>query len=90
MNGILIENGDLVLSGGSMSIGNVDEQLVEFVMVAAPGELKETPSLGMNIRTMLNGVVDPFFVGRLKTQLKTQHLDPKLVTISETDITVEV
>jgi hypothetical protein len=91
MNGILIdEYGDFVVSNGSLSIGNVDEQIVEAVMISVPGEIKEIPMIGMNIRLMLSGNVDPMFPGKLKAQLKTQHLIAKKISYNETEINVEV
>lgn len=91
MKGILIDdNGNFMLTGGSVSIGDVDEQIVEIVMVAAPGEIKEMPTIGMNLNKKLNGIFDPFFVGKLKTQLKTQHITAKSIVINTEEINVEL
>ena len=90
MNGIMIYEGDIVIENGSMAIGNVDEQIGEFVLLAAPGEFKEVPIIGMNVKNMLNGNVDPFFAGKLKMQLKSQHLKAKKIVVNETDIAVEI
>ena len=86
----MIEDGDFMLLNGSLAIDEVDEQIVEFVMVAAPGEIKEVPTLGVNVKNMLNGIIDPFFVGQLKTQLKTQHLEAKSVIVTTEEIAVEL
>ena len=91
MQGILIdEYGDFMLFNSGLLIDNIDEQIVECVMITVPGELKESPMLGMNIKTMLCGNVDPMFTGELKAQLKTQHLTAKKISISETEIGVEI
>jgi len=91
MNGILIdEYGDIIVANGSMSIGDVDEQIVQFVMAGVPGDFKESPTLGVNVQCMLGGNVDTLFQGRIKEQIKSQHLKVIKVTVSETEIYVEV
>ena len=91
MKGIIIdENGDFTLSAGMLMVDDVAEQIVEVVMVSSPGEVKEMPTIGMNINNMINGNVDPFFVGNLKTQLKTQHINAKSIEVSTTEINVEL
>ena len=87
---MLDEFGDIVISTGSMTVGVVDYQIVEAVMVAVPGELREVPTIGMNVRSMSGGIVDPFFSGKLKTQLKTQHLNPKKIYTTVEEIGVEL
>jgi len=91
MIGILIDNtGDLQVSNGALVLGDVDEQICQFVMLANPGDFKESPTLGKNVYNLLNGVPDEFYKGDLKTHLKTQHLNPKSITISETEINVDL
>ena len=91
MNGIIVDEfGDITLSGGSLAVAKVDEQIVQFIMLAVPGELKETPTMGMNVADMICGTIDPFFVGKLRTQLKTQHITAKRITVSTTEIYVEL
>ncbi len=91
MNGILIDEfGDFLISNGSIAIGDVNDQICAFVMVAAPNEFKEVPTLGMNIKSMQGGIVDHTFVGKAKAQLQTQKLKAKKFTITTEDIYVEV
>lgn len=90
MLGIIIENGDLQVSNEAMVIDNVDYQIAEAVLLAVPGELREVPTMGMNVRGILGGSVDTFFAGKLKTQLKTQHLNPTKVSMSIDEIAVEL
>jgi len=91
MNGIIIDEfGDITLSGGTLAIANVDEQIVQFVMAGVPGDFKESPTLGVNVQSMLGGNVDTLFQGRLKEQIKSQHLKVIKVRVSETEIYVEV
>ena len=91
MQGILFDkSGDFMVSGGTLLVDNVDEQIVECVMISVPGELKEIPMIGMNLKNMICGLVDPMFPGALKAQLATQHLTAKKITVSETEINVEL
>lgn len=90
MHGIIIENGDIVVSNGSMLVAEVNSQIAEVMMLLSPGSLKETPLLGINITNMLSGNVDPMLVGQIKTQLKTQHITTKVVTVDETGVNIEI
>lgn len=91
MIGILIDdNNDLQVSAGSLVLSNIDEQICQFVMVANPGDFKESPILGMSVYNMLNGSADEFYKNDLKTQLKTQHLNAKAINISETEINIDL
>lgn len=91
MIGILIQDGDIQVSAFALVLGNIDEQIAEGVIVANPGDFKETPKLGIGIYNYAGAnTPDEFFKGNLKDQLKTQHLLPKSITISETEINVEL
>ncbi|MHB9003523.1 MAG: hypothetical protein ACYC6C_05605 [Coriobacteriia bacterium] len=91
MIGILIDDtGDLQVNNGSLVLGNIDEQIAQMVVVANPGDIKESPMLGKSIDMLINGSPDEFWKMDLITQLKTQHLNPKKVTITETEINVDL
>ena len=61
MLGILlsIDAGDLDLSKGRLSLGEVREQTATFLLEAVPGEFGEYPMLGLAIRKHLAGPGDP-------------------------------
>jgi hypothetical protein len=90
MLGITTYNGDIVVANTAVVIADVKEQVAENVIVANPAEYKETPKLGMSITKLLNGIPDEFYFNRLKIQLKTQHLTGKVVSISDTEINIEL
>ncbi len=91
MKGILIEDtGDLMIRDESAVIGEIDSQVIERVLTAYPGEFKEVPLIGANVRAMLGGTPDPFWRNNAKDMLKTQHIQVKKIEIIDNQITVEL
>jgi len=91
MRGILLdENGDVMVSNGSVVIGDVDGQIAEHVIAAFQGEFKESPLLGGNALKMLNGVPDPFWAGDIKRQLKSQGISAEVGVGDGGDLVVEL
>jgi hypothetical protein len=92
MNGITIDinTGDLVVMDGNVVIGDIREQVCEFILLAIPGEIKEAPTLGVNVRSMLSGSYDPFFANRLKDQLRIEKITAKKITATIEEINIEL
>jgi hypothetical protein len=91
MKGILLdETGDLMVRSGGLVIGEVDSQVAEHVLRAYPGEFKEVPLIGAHVGSMVGGTPDPFWRGRAKEMLKTQHVEVKNININGDIITVEL
>lgn len=91
MTGILRHtDGDLKIENGELALGDVREDVVEVVMLSAPGEMKHAPLIGANLIRSVNGSVDPFLPGRVKKMLKVEHIDVKRVNINAGEITVEL
>lgn len=91
MIGILVdEYGDMRVENSAMVTGNADEQIAQGVIVANHGDFKETPKLGMEVINILGGSPDEFFVGRLKSQLISQHLKLKRISIDDQEINIEL
>jgi hypothetical protein len=93
MKGIqLDETGEIIIERDgayhTMKIGDVDSQIAEHVITAFQGEYKEIPLLGGNIKKMLNGAPDPFWVNDVKRQLKNQGLNAELTVTDTQDIIV--
>ena len=64
MKGILVDdNGDLMISGGRLVIGDNRAQVAQHLIGAFAGEYKHAPMLGGNARNMIAGQPDPFWVG---------------------------
>lgn len=91
MKGILInDNGDLAISGGHLQIGDNRAQCAQHLIAAFAGEYKHAPMLGGNIKRMIAGTPDPFWLGNMKSQLKASHIDVKRFEIVDGDIELEI
>lgn len=90
MLGIKTDSGDIQISNGALLIGDISEQITEHILIANPGDYKEKPQLGLSINSYAGGIMDEFFPGKVKSQLKSQHLAVKSILITETDIDIEL
>lgn len=88
MRGIIIENGNLVVKGRTITIGAVEQQVCEHLVVAFAGEYKHEPMLGGNAKRMIAGTPDPFWAGHVKQQLKTCKVDVQTIRVANDDIEV--
>ena len=90
MRGILTdENGDMMVQGGSLVIGNNSEDCSQRILEAYKGEIKAQPLIGCNVRDMLNGAPDPFWRSDAKRQLQSQHINAD-VEFTEKGIEVRI
>lgn len=91
MKGILVdENGDLMVSGGRLVIGDNRAQAAQHLIGAFAGEYKNAPLLGGNARNMIAGQPDPFWAGSVKSQLKQCLVEAESVKVVEGEIEVEL
>ena len=91
MKGILVDdNGDLVMSGGHIAIGDNRAQCAQHLIGAFTGEYKHAPLLGGNARNMINGTPDPFWAGNLKSQLRQCLIEAERVELVDGEIIVEL
>lgn len=91
MTGILRNtDGDLMIAGGSLQVGDVQLQVAEVVILSATGELKHAPMIGGNLVMAINGTVDGFMINRLKQMLKAEGVTVKKLSISGSTITIEL
>jgi hypothetical protein len=87
MKDILLDNeGNLLVRNGEPVIGDSRYQNAAVLLGAWMGEFKNDPLLGGNVKDMINGITDPFWVGQAKAQLKRCLLDPQKLTVTETGI----
>lgn len=72
MTGIQLSptTGDIIISGKTMSIGDVRAQTAHILVVAQRGELREYPLLGLEVELQLAGVQDRGWCLRAKKQLE--------------------
>lgn len=91
MKGILVdENGDLMVSGGRLVIGDNRAQVAQHLIGAFAGEYKHAPMLGGNARNMIAGKPDPFWSGSVKSQLKQCLVEADRVAVEEGEVVVEL
>lgn len=91
MKGILIdENGDLMVSGGRLVIGDNRAQVAQHLIGAFAGEYKHAPMLGGNARNMIAGQPDPFWAGSVKSQLKQCLVEADRVAVEDGEVVVEL
>lgn len=84
MHGMIIDHrtGDLLIEGGSVTLGSTDAQIAESVLVSQRGEWKEFPLLGGEVRSMLGGEKDPMWRVRVKKMLRRCGLEVQHITLT--------
>lgn len=91
MKGILVDdNGDLVMSGGHIAIGDNRAQCAQHLIGAFTGEYKHAPLLGGNARNMIAGTPDPFWAGSVKSQLRQCLLEAERIEVTNEGIVMEL
>lgn len=89
MNGILLdENGQPLLSGGRIEIGEANGQTIENIIRANRGEFKEEPLIGGEVVKMRNGLPAAMWCARLKKQIQAVGLRVKNVKMTDNEIEV--
>ncbi len=78
----------LIMQG--LVIGDVRSDIVERILQAYPGEFKEKPMLGCNVKAQLNGIPSPFWRGNAISQLQSEGLKVQRLDINETGIEIEL
>jgi hypothetical protein len=91
MKGILVDdNGELIVNNGSMTIDDVVFQSSALLIAAFTGEMKHAPLLGGNIRKMIHGSVDPFWVSRMRLQLAAIGVVVENLSVNENGVNLEI
>lgn len=87
MKGILLDShGEIDIVKGGMTVGDVRHQTAGFLLHAMRGEFREYPLLGLEAKTMLGGIRDPFFRTRAKKMLRHAKIEIRDITFSGNDI----
>ena len=91
MKGILIDdNGNLIISGGHVTVGDNRAQCAQHLIGAFTGEYKHAPMLGGNARRMIAGTPDPFWAGSVKSQLRQCLIETERLQITDGTIELEL
>lgn len=75
--------GDLLLSGTTAAITDCEEQIIETVVLACRGELKEIPLIGGEARLQLGGNIDVLWAPAVKKMIKAVGVDVSKVTMDD-------
>lgn len=73
--------GDLLLQNATAAITDCEEQIIETVVLAIRGELKEIPLIGGETRLQLGGNVDVLWAPSVKKIIKAVGVDVSKVTM---------
>ena len=91
MNGILIDKtGDLSVGKKGLQIGDVRADVAERIVIAHPGEFKESPPLGCNLREAISGRIDPFFRGNAVEQLQSEGIEVEELNITPDNLELKI
>ncbi|MDC9722360.1 MAG: hypothetical protein PSN34_06255 [Urechidicola sp.] len=75
----LLEDNDIKIENGDFAIGQSDQQNVEQIFIASPGEFKEFPLVGFAAVKYLKGVANKSaFKRNLKVQLQNDGYSPNI------------
>ena len=90
MKGILLdENNDLLVEGGSLTVGDNEAMVAECVLRVNRGENKEAPLLGAEVIRLQNGDVPALWCANTKKMLQAAGLSVKRVYIKDNTISIE-
>jgi len=84
------ETGDLLIRKGDFAIGDARADIVERILRAYPGEFKENPPLGCNVKEQINGTPSPFWRGNAMNQLRSEGIDVERLDITESGVEIEL
>jgi hypothetical protein len=91
MRGILTEdNGELMVRGGSLAIGDNRADCARRLIEAWTGEIKAAPLLGGNVKRMISGTPDPFWAGSMKAQLNAEGITVTELKVTEQGIELRI
>lgn len=90
MTGIMTgEDGELLVEGDTLKIGDTTGQTVEAVLLTMRGEWKEFPLLGGEAARQLGGSPDVMWPGEVREMLVACGIQARRVKIEDNVITVE-
>lgn len=68
----LLKDFDLQIVDGDFVVGDCDQQNVELVLLARPGDYKQSPFLGVGIEDYVNAPTSPRILEALERNIKLQ------------------
>jgi hypothetical protein len=87
---LLMDNGgDEVLINDDLALGASDEQHIIDILQSYPGEWKQSPLCGVNIRRAINGAVDGTIRRDVRLQLEADGYKVKNIIFSESELNID-
>jgi hypothetical protein len=81
---ILVDDtGDIACENGDFVIGPSDDQHVQDLILASPGDYKESPMLGVGIINTLNGKLDGAMKRKIRINLEADGYKVNSITQNE-------
>ncbi len=93
MSGIQINatTGDLLISDGTLSIGDVREQNAQLIVISERGEFKEYPTLGVGLSKYVNSTgKEREMLREIKVQLALDGINNPTIEIVEGKLNIEI
>ncbi len=69
---LLDDDFDLLISNGDLVVGESDTQHKQLILMSAPGEWRQHPLLGCNLKLWLNAPLDSERIVKMKSTINKQ------------------
>lgn len=86
---IMDDNGDELLLNDDLVLGSSDEQHISDILASYPGEWKQSPLCGVNIRRAINGSLNGVIRRDVRLQLEADGYKVKKITFTETELDID-
>lgn len=87
---LLDADNDLAFYNGDFKTGGADMHHIEVLLITVPGAFKQSPLIGANVRSLLNGKVDVAARRDIKLQLAADGYKAKSVSIDNGTLVVDI
>ena len=82
-------DGDLLIQNGDIVFGEADQQYIQDIMIAQKGHYKQSPAVGIGIRSHLKGNAGEKLRREIKLQLDADGFNVKQVTVNNGEINID-
>lgn len=86
---LLDANGDELIVNDDLLIGFSDDQHIEDILRSYPGEWKQFPLCGVNIKRAVNGTVDGSIRRDVRLNLESDGYKVKNIVFTETELNID-